>query len=173
MSNVLSDEKKSQVLALGSLGWSLRRIEEHTGVRRETAAAYLRAAGIAIRRRGGVVSGWNPKPATTEGVSTDPESKPATMEGVSTDSGAPKRPDSGPRVPGRAPNGSACEPFRELIDEAVRRGRNAMAIYQDLVDDHGFQARYSSVKRFVQSLRGSAPVEALSLIHISEPTRPY
>ena len=48
MSNVLSDEKKSQVLALGSLGWSLRRIEEHTGVRRETAAAYLRAAGMAI-----------------------------------------------------------------------------------------------------------------------------
>jgi transposase len=179
MSNVLSDEKKSQVLVLGGLGWSLRRIEEHTGVRRETAAAYLRAAGIAIRRRGGVVSEWNPKPATTEGVSTDSESKPATTEGVSTDpyskpaisveevstdSGAPKRPDSGPRLPGRAPNGSACEPFRELIEEALRRGRNAMAIYQDLVDDHGFQARYSSVKRFVQSLRGSAPVEARVVI---------
>ncbi len=53
MSNVLSDEKKSQVLVLGGLGWSLRRIEEHTGVRRETAAAYLRAAGVAVRRRRG------------------------------------------------------------------------------------------------------------------------
>lgn len=165
MSNVLSDEKKSQVLALGSLGWSLRRIEEQTGVRRETAAAYLRAAGVAIRRRGGVVSEWNPKPATTEGVSTDSDSKPAiAVVEVSTDSGAPERPDSGPRWPGRAPNGSACEPFRELIEEAVRRGRNAMAIYQDLVDDHGFQARYSSVKRFAQSLRGSAPVEARVVI---------
>jgi hypothetical protein len=28
MSNVLSEEKKQQVIALGKLGWSLRRIEE-------------------------------------------------------------------------------------------------------------------------------------------------
>ena len=167
MSNVLNDEKKSQVVALGGLGWSLRRIEEQTGVRRETAAAYLRAAGIAVREPGGVVSEWNPKPATTNEVSTDSESKPATTEGVSTDSEAPEEPDSAPlepRRPGRAPNGSSCEPFRELIEEAVRRGRNAVAIYQDLVDDHGFQARYSSVKRFVQGLRGSAPVEARVVI---------
>jgi hypothetical protein len=30
MSNVLSNEKKQQVIALGKLGWSLRRIEEAT-----------------------------------------------------------------------------------------------------------------------------------------------
>ena len=45
MSNVLSEEKKQQVIALGKLGWSLRRIERETGVRRETAGAYLKAAG--------------------------------------------------------------------------------------------------------------------------------
>src|SRR5437764_1008962 len=49
MANVLSDEKKQQVLALGRLGWSLRKIEGATGIRRETASAYLRAASIAIR----------------------------------------------------------------------------------------------------------------------------
>ena len=34
-----SDEKakQEQVIALGRLGWSLRRIEQATGVRRETA----------------------------------------------------------------------------------------------------------------------------------------
>ena len=47
MSNVLNEEKKQQVIALGRLGWSLRRIEQATGVRRETAGAYLKAAGIA------------------------------------------------------------------------------------------------------------------------------
>ena len=160
MSNVLSDEKKSQVVALGGLGWSLRRIEEQTGIHRETAGVYLRAAGIAVRRRGGVARKWNPKPATTEGVSTDSGSKPATSGEVSTDSGEGRE----PAAPGRAPNGSACEPFRELIEEALRRGRNAMAIYQDLVDDHGFQARYSSVKRYVLQARGSAPVEARVVI---------
>jgi hypothetical protein len=44
MSNVLSDEKKQQVIALGRLGWTLRRIEQATGVRRETASNYLKAA---------------------------------------------------------------------------------------------------------------------------------
>jgi len=52
MSNVLSDEKKQQIIALGRLGWSLRRIERATGVRRETAGAYLKSAGIGIRPRG-------------------------------------------------------------------------------------------------------------------------
>ena len=49
MSNVLSEEKKQQVIALGKLGWPLRRIEQATGVRRETASAYLKAAGVVIR----------------------------------------------------------------------------------------------------------------------------
>lgn len=44
MSNVLSDEKKQQVLILGKLGWPLRRIEKATGVRRETAGEYLKAS---------------------------------------------------------------------------------------------------------------------------------
>src|SRR5207247_3770360 len=86
MTNVLSEDKKQQVVALGEHGWSLRCIEERTGVRRETASAYLKAAGIAVRRRGGRPSAWPPKPATTEGVSTDPPaSKPATTPEVSTD----------------------------------------------------------------------------------------
>jgi hypothetical protein len=42
--NVLSEEKKQQVLALGRLGWSLRRIERTVHIRRETAASYLKAA---------------------------------------------------------------------------------------------------------------------------------
>jgi hypothetical protein len=121
MGNVLSDNKKQQVLALGRLGWSLRRIEEATEVRRETASGYLKAAGVAVRGRGGRPRAW-PKPATATEVSTDPASpKPATTSEVSTD----PRP---PFPPGRAPSVSACEPYRELIAEALDRGRNAMAI---------------------------------------------
>jgi phospholipase C len=41
-----------QVIALGRLGWSLRRIEEATGVRRETVGEYLRKAGVVIRLPG-------------------------------------------------------------------------------------------------------------------------
>jgi len=48
-SNVLSEAKKQQVVTLGRLGCPLRRIEPETGVRRETAGAYLKAAGIGVR----------------------------------------------------------------------------------------------------------------------------
>ena len=52
MSNVLAEDKRQQVLALGRLGWSLRRIERATGVRRETASGYLKAAGVVVRGSG-------------------------------------------------------------------------------------------------------------------------
>jgi hypothetical protein len=53
VSNVLSEEKKQQVIALGRLGWSLRRIEAAVHIRRETIGGYLRAAGISVRTPGG------------------------------------------------------------------------------------------------------------------------
>jgi transposase len=155
MSNVLTDLKQQQVLALGRLGWSLRRIEETTGVRRETASAYLKAAGVPVRRTGGRPKVWPPpKPATIAEVSTDSE---PPREAITAAQGTET-------PPGRSPSASACEPYRELIVDAVRRGRNAMAIWQDLVDDHGFAARYASVRRFVATLRAGSATEPRAII---------
>jgi transposase len=157
MSNVLDDKKQQQILALGRLGWSLRRIEQALAVRRETVSGYLKAAGIAVRGRGRP-SESKAKPAISAEVSTDSgPPKPATRAEMSTAPAAPVQ-------PGRAPSASACEPYREIIVEALSRGRNAVAIWQDLVDDHGFAARYASVRRFVVTLRGSAPAEARVVI---------
>jgi len=39
----------------------------------------------------------------------------------------------------------------------VKLGRNAMAIYQDLVELFGFNHRYNSVKRFVRGLKRQDP----------------
>jgi transposase len=157
MSNVLDDDKQHEIRALGRLGWTLSRIQEATGVRRETISGYLKAAGIPVRGRGRP-SESKPKPAISGEVSTDSERpKPATRAEVSTDSTPVPR-------PGRAPSASACEPYRELIAEALGRGRNAMAIWQDLVDDHGFTGRYASVRRFVVMLRGASSPEARVVI---------
>ena len=74
MSNVLGDNKQQQVLALGRLGWSLRRIQKLTGVRRETVAAYLREAGVAVRSPGL----WGHGSATATGSNAGPpRAKPA------------------------------------------------------------------------------------------------
>jgi transposase len=154
MSHVLSREKREQVIALGRLGWSLRRIEQATGVRRETAADYLRGAGIALRRPGG----WgrhSPSKAAIDPI-TDSEtgdSKPA-IEVITDFLG--KKPGCGPA--------SSCEPYRELIALELERDRNAMGIWQDLVDSHGFAGGYQSVRRFVRNLRGAATPEARAII---------
>jgi len=58
-----------------------RRIEREIHIRRETAGLYLHAAGIPVRRRGGLASNWPPWPeSTAEGA------KPATIGEVITDS---------------------------------------------------------------------------------------
>lgn len=165
MANVLSNEKRQQVVALGRLGWPLRRIEEATGVRRETASAYLKAAGVAVRPP----RGWGrlPPAKPANEVSTDPGPAPDPANDPSTDPGAGPEPANGvstdlawPRQPDRAPAASACEPYREIIEIALAAGRNATAIWQDLVDDHGFSAQYASVKRYVARLKASAPPDA-------------
>ena len=151
MTNILSDDKRQQVLALGRLGWTLRRIEQATGVRRETVSAYLKAAGLAVRPPGR----WgHPAANPAIEVSTDPG---ALLPGLAT-------PRNTPPPPGRSPTASACAPYRELIEAALGRGRDAMAIWRDLVDDHGFPAQYASVRRFVLTLRGRRPVEAHPVI---------
>ena len=177
MANVLNDEKKQQVLALGRLGWSLRRIQQATHVRRETASTYLKAVGIAVRPP----SGWgrheakpanevitdfgaaklaipvipdacnpNPKNPSNKGRSRT-TSKPANENQVITDSAV-------------VTGASACEPYREAINLGLSRGRNAMAIWQDLVSEYGFASSYQSVQRFVRKRRGTQTPEARVVI---------
>ena len=172
MANVLSDTKKQQILGLGRLGWTLRQIEEATGIRRETASGYLKAAGIEVR--GPRRRQLGAKPASE--VSTDTEADPKPASGVSTDSeaAAPHPAASlgsldGPAPPpppraGRAPAASACEPYREVIERALEVGRDAAAIYRDLVDQLGFPAQYASVRRFVVKLRGAGGPAARAVI---------
>ena len=116
MGNVLDKTKQEQVIALGRLGWSLRRIEQATGVRRETAGGYLRSAGVALR-----APGWGGK-----------EAKPAIA--VTTGFLLP----AAPPETDRKQTASASEAYREAILLELSRGRNAMGIWQDLVDRHGF-----------------------------------
>ena len=166
MGNVLEKSKQEQVIALGRLGWSLRRIEEATGVRRETAGGYLRLAGIALRRSGGWGHGAPAKPAievTTGFLGSKPTDSKAAIE-VTTGSLQPLL----PAELGRKCTASVSEAYRETIELELSHGRNAMGIWQDLVDRHGFTGGYQSVKRFVRKLRGTVSPEARVIIE----TRP-
>ena len=168
VSNVLNEEKKKQVVGLGQLGWSLRQIEKATGIRRETAGGYLRAAGIGLRPPGGWGKKAPPKPAN--GVTTDPSAaKPANEVTADPPPAAGLFPP--PEVSlatSPATAASLSEPYRELIENGLALGRNAMSIWQEMVDRHGFTGAYESVKRFVRKMRGPCSPEARAVI-VTEP----
>jgi len=63
-------------------------------------------------------------------------SKPAIE--VFTDSGGAKAATTSAANTNKALTLSSCEPYREFIEQSLVRGRNAMAIWQDLVTDYGF-----------------------------------
>jgi hypothetical protein len=147
MSNVLSDEKKQQVIALGKLGWSLRRIEQATGVRRETASAYLKTAGVEV-----CLPGWGRRTPAKPAIQVTPDFIGAfSQESVAPSSSPP-------------PTASVCEAYREFIEQSLARGRNGQAIWQDLVSEHGFVGSYQTVKRFVRRLRGPQRPEPAGII---------
>ena len=202
--HVLNEQKKQQVIALGRLGWSLRRIQKTTGVRRETAAAYIREAGGAVRSPGlwgrgaatatvAIVGPPQVNPAievTTDfgaesATSADPSAAHPdaadTIDAAPTDTAASATADPATAKPaiavtadfGAAPgeeaaspqaSASACAVHRDAIELGLSRGRNAMAIWQDLVDARGFTGGYQSVKRFVRKLLGNPSKEACAVI---------
>src|SRR5215470_13991510 len=75
------DETKQQIIALGRLGWSLRKIQETTRVRRETISAYLRGVGVEV---------WPPGRWKREG-----KAKPAIGVITGSDAVKPAIPESG------------------------------------------------------------------------------
>lgn len=127
---------QTTIWTLLSAGASQREIERVTGIDRKTVRGYQKRFAAEQRAAG---QSNSPGVSTGSPEQIPPPCPPAPM---------PARPAN--RV-------SACEPHRDFIEAQLRLRRNAMAIYQDLVDHHGFAARYSSVMRFVRKLRHQEP----------------
>jgi transposase len=144
--NVLKSHLRITVDTLLAAGASQREIERRIGVDRKTIRRYARAAK-------------SPTPATGDGSGdawppgeTPPRWPPAGEWMSDAAAGAAPPARMGAAVPL-----SACEPHRAWIERQVELGRNAVSIYQDLVEQHAFAHRYNSVKRFVARLRARAP----------------
>lgn len=129
--NVLKPHLQTTIWTLLSAGASQREIERVTGIDRKTIRGYQQRFAA--------------EHANSSGVST----------GVPAQIPPPCAPAPVPVVSGSTV--SACEPHRAFIEAQLRLRRNAMSIYQDLVDGHGFTAQYSSVMRFARKLRHQEP----------------
>jgi integrase len=155
MANVLNEEKKQQVLALGRLGWPLRQIQKATRIRRETASQYLKVGdGERQNRppplaRENRTSRWSPTPTATteptpktlplrEKATSKPANEVITDSAVITDLnpfqrdevGAlfPERERGQAASPQRSPSASACEAYSEAIESGLSRDRNPMEL---------------------------------------------
>lgn len=146
----MKPHKQSTIFTLVRNEVSQREIHRMTGIDRKTIRKYrgqLKASG----ERGDSNSST---PATGSEVSegqNPPPWPPGRTESETTSAGLAFR----GKIPSLAR--SDCEPHRSFIEEQVKLKRNAMAIYQELVDQHGFASRYNSVKRFVRGLKKQAP----------------
>ena len=142
--NVLKPHQRGAVVTLLQNEVSQHEISRKTGIDRKTVRKL--ALALAAARSG---EGSNSPMATgSEGLPGEfPPPRPPAVE-----AGSP------PAVAGLPAHArSACEVHREWIEAQVRLGRNATAIYQELVDRFGFAQRYNSVKRFCRALRTEEP----------------
>lgn len=149
--NVLKPFQKTTVNTLIHNGISQHEIFRKTGIDRKTIRKYqgLLASPAAAAPNSPMATG-----------SGEVISKPATLKEVATGFLVPiPSPDPAvfPKdsIPKQAR--SACEPHHDWIVGEVNKGRNAMAIYQDLVERFGFVHRYNSVKRYVRGLKKEDP----------------
>lgn len=140
--NVLKPHQKSAVLTLVQNNISQHEIGRKTGVDRKTIRKLARAVALAL------AGADSNSPMATGSVGLPlqiPPPRPPAGEAPISGSGLPQHARS------------ACEAHREWIEAQVRLGRNAMAIYQELVDRFGFEQRYNSVKRFCRAVRTCEP----------------
>ena len=152
MANRLKMAAVDSILRLHAQGWSQRRIAGELHVDRKTVSRYVQLAqpnpkspNAPSGSDGSELEGAGPAPTISKGANAPLGSvadslPPAVAEFLTRASG-----------PGRR---SGCEPYRELILAKLDQGLSAQRIHQDLVTDHGFTARYWSVRRFVQGLSG-------------------
>ncbi|MCU0932433.1 MAG: IS21 family transposase [Serpentinimonas sp.] len=128
--NVLKPNQRATVYTLLERGSTQREIARITGIDRKTVRSYQRR--------------WEAEQANSPGVATGSEAVAVQI------------PPPWPPTPVPVAT-SLCEPHREFIEAQLRLKRNATAIFQDLVDQHGFAGQYNSVKRFVAKLRHKEP----------------
>ncbi len=142
--NYLKMPKRQQVKALLALGWSFRRVERETGVRRETVSRYAQTrSSNAAKVFPGSRSQETPD---SSALSSAEGPNPAKVFPGSSSKAAKVFPGSTVRS-----RSSAAHYEAEILDK-LDTGLTTQRIYQDLVEEFGYGHSYESIKRFVRRL---------------------
>lgn len=136
MAYQLGMDKTISIKTLRDSGMSERAICESLGVSRNAVRRHLAGNSSNDTK---APTGLAPTGSETSNDTTAPtgsaEAREATVVSVSR---------------------SRCERFREVILSKLEQGLDSQRIYQDLIEEHGFDEKYWSVRRFVRSLGSSS-----------------
>ena len=152
MANRLKMATVDSILRLHAQGWSLRRIADELHVDRKTVSRYVRLAEQDSKSPQGPLGSDGLAPVGA--LSPPPDSKGTNAPLGSVASSLPSAVAQFLARPGGRGRRSDCEPYRDLILAKLDQGLSAQRIYQDLVGEREFTARYWSVRRFVQKVSG-------------------
>jgi transposase len=136
MAYQLGMDKTLSIKQLRQSGMSERRIAEALGISRNAVRRHLGENG-------------------PDDTKAPPGKAPTGSEG-SNDTKAPTGSEEGQEGSVSRVSRSRCEQFREIILSKLEQGLDAQRIYQDLREEHGFEEKYWSVRRFVKSLGESS-----------------
>lgn len=160
MSNRLSMAQTQAIQALAATGQSNRAISRALGVDRGTVAKTLSQiqnqppVWEAPTGSGDAPVGFqNTDPVDLTGPTSVSESDVETCS-PSIIANSSSTPD-GAETP--AGSRSECDAWREEIIRKLEQGLTAQRIWQDLVDEYGFSAKYHSVRRYVSKLQQKTP----------------
>jgi len=155
VANYLKTHQRQQVIALLELGWTYRRIEAETGVRRETVSRYDR------KRRSNAAKVF---PGSEHRNASPPGAEPPADDSNAAKTFPGSEPNPAKVFPGSVVRArSAAASYREVIVEKIDARLSVQRIWQDLVEDYGYGYSYESVKRYVRELPDS--VRPAGVIH--------
>lgn len=146
MANSVPMTTQEAIKALRKRGYSKRKIARELGIHRNTVDNYSGGGArapddpkctISTPGPGGLEDGGNGQQDSKCTIST-----PGPAAGQSA---------------GGSGRLSECEAYVEIIERKLEAGLKGKRIWQDLVDEHGFEHAYQSVKRFVKKLKTKNP----------------
>ncbi len=160
MSNRLSMAQTQAIQALAATGQSNRAISRALGVDRGTVAKTLSQIQNqppiweAPTGSGDVPSGFQDvdhveQTGLTQVAESDVETCSPGIPSNSTSTTVDAETPVGSR--------SECDAWREDIIRKLEQGLTSQRIWQDLVDEYGFAAKYHSVRRYVSKLQKKTP----------------
>ncbi len=182
MANRLKMVAVQTIVSLLLASWPQRKIARELGISRDAVRHYadlLQLGKLSVA----MPPGWpgssgDPSAEAMASLSLGDPAGPASGSNCTTrppgqlaqnlPGGAPG--SDGPKPAGAPPGSTAstdagsdwsasvCEPFRQIILDKLEQRLSRKRIWQDLVSEHGFTARYHSVKRFVGKLHAATPL---------------